>query len=210
MALNGCRRVSGWLKNLIDDQGCANIADALVKNCSLTSIELDDNSIFDAGCSTLAAMLAENTVLVQLLLNGNGIGLAGATSLAEALQKNACLQILGLGRSNVGNEGAMAIAHALRSNTNLARLDLNCNNISDEGVMAFLVTLEQYNHSLTLLNLDNNNKISPDLRKTVDFMLTARRVLNSFCKSRQATREELGTVGNPQSVDKQNWGTAPA
>jgi Ran GTPase-activating protein (RanGAP) involved in mRNA processing and transport len=177
-------------KNLIDDQGCAYIADALVKNCSLTSIELDDNSIGDAGCSTLAAMLAENTVLVQLVLNGNGIGLPGATSLAEALQQNACLQILGLGRNNIGNEGAMAIANALRSNTNLARLDLNCNNISDEGVMAFLVTLEQYNHTLTLLNLDNNDKISPNLRKTVDFMLMARQVLNAFCKSRQKPLEK--------------------
>jgi NLR family CARD domain-containing protein 3 len=169
-------------KNDISHQGCAGIADALVKNCSLISIELNDNSIGDAGCSAMAATLVQNTVLTTLWLNGNGIGLPGATALAESLQVNTSLQVLGLGRNDLGNDGAVVVANALRSNTSLARLDLDGNNISDEGAMALLTTLKSCNCTLVALNLEGNADISPALQEAIISALDSRQVLNFLLK----------------------------
>jgi NLR family CARD domain-containing protein 3 len=72
-------------------QPCIDIADALIKNCVLTSIELNDNSIGDDGCAAMAAMLRKNAVLAKMSLNGNRLGPAGAIALAETMQMNSSL-----------------------------------------------------------------------------------------------------------------------
>jgi Leucine Rich repeat len=169
-------------KNEIGDEGCVYIAEALVKNYTLTSIKLDDNSIGDVGGLVVAATLRRGAVLMKILLNGNSIGLTGVTRLAEALISDTCLQHLGLGRNNIGNDGTVAIADALRSNTNLARLDLDGNGVSDEGAMAILTALKNYNCGLMSLNLDGNPDISQVPRKGLDFVLASRLMLSSLCK----------------------------
>jgi NLR family CARD domain-containing protein 3 len=167
-------------QNEIGHQGCVDIADALIKNRVLTSIELNDNSVCDAGCSAMAATLLQNTMLTKILLNGNNVGVAGATALAAVLVTNTRLQHLGLGRNCIGNDGAVAIADALKLNQTLERLDLSGNNVTDEGTMAILDSLENYNCTLTLLNLENNADSSPVLQKAISFVLTSRLVLISF------------------------------
>jgi NLR family CARD domain-containing protein 3 len=169
-------------RNWIHHQGCADIADALIKNRVVTCIELNDNSIGDAGCSRMAAMLLQNTVLTKLLLNGNRIGPPGALALAETLRMNSSLRELGLGRNNVGNDGVAAITDALRRNGALERLDLSSNRISDEGVTAVLKALPESNFSLTWLNLQDNDDISPVLQSQIGFMMASRWVLKSICK----------------------------
>jgi hypothetical protein len=62
----------------------------------------------------------------------------------------------------------------------LERLDRSGNSNGDKGALALLTTLKQDNHTLTLLKLDRNAKISPALQKAVDFVLTLRLVVNSF------------------------------
>jgi Leucine Rich repeat len=167
-------------KNDIRHQGCVDIANAFNKNRILMSIELNNNSIGDDGCSAMATMLRENMVLTKILLNGNRIGLAGAMALAETLRINATLRELGLGWNNVGNEGAAAIAGALRCKEALQRLDLSSNSIGDEGTKAILKALTESNSSLTSLNLEDNDDMSPVLQYHFDFALTSRRVLKSF------------------------------
>jgi hypothetical protein len=64
----------------------------------------------------------------------------------------------------------------------LQRLDLSANDISSVGAVDVLTTLKQHNHTLALLNLQDNPVISSVLRKAIDFMLASRQVLNSFRK----------------------------
>jgi Leucine Rich repeat len=147
-------------RNGLGDQG-VDIANALAKNCVLTSIELNGNLIGCAGCSAMVTTLLQNTVLTKITLNGNRIGWPGAMALAEMLRINASLRELGLGRNNVGNAGAAAIADALKCNTTLLQLDLEGNNISIK--VAILKALKSHNRTLTWLNLKGNADISPVL-----------------------------------------------
>jgi Leucine Rich repeat len=82
-------------------QGYMAIGDALIKNSTMMSIELNDNFVGDAGCLAFAKALQANTVL----LNGNNIGIVGVTALSETLRINASLKELGLGRNEIGNDG---------------------------------------------------------------------------------------------------------
>jgi Leucine Rich repeat len=68
------------------------------------------------------------------------------------------------------------------ANTTLERLDLDDNSISDNGAAAVLSTLQHYNHTLTLVNLDNNSEISPTLQAAINFVLASRRVQISLLK----------------------------
>jgi hypothetical protein len=63
----------------------------------------------------------------------------------------------------------------------LERLGLDANGIGDKGGMVLLNVLQHYNYTLTSLNLNNNSTISLVLQKQIDFMLTSRLVLKSFC-----------------------------
>jgi NLR family CARD domain-containing protein 3 len=168
--------------NNLHHQGCVDIANALIQNRVLTSIELDDCLVGDDGCSAMAAMLGVNSVLTKISLNKNRIGPAGAIALADMMQINVTLEHLGLGQNNIDNEGAAAIAAALRWNAKLERLDLSSNRISDVGVMAILKALKEINCSLMWLNLEGNAEISSSLQKDIGFVLASRITLKSFCK----------------------------
>jgi hypothetical protein len=98
------------------------------------------------------------------------------------LCNNASLQKFGLGRDSVFNDGTTAIADALKDNFTMARLYLDGISISDEGALALLTALRQYNRTLTLLSLENNDEISPLSRKAVDFALASRWVLGCLRK----------------------------
>jgi Leucine Rich repeat len=168
--------------NAIGPQGCIDVANALIKNGVLTSLEMNGNSIGDDGCMAMAATFRQNTVLTKISLNGNRIGPTGSIALTEMLRTNASLRVLGLGGNDVGNEGAVAFAGALRINAMLERLDLEGNDISDGGAMAILKALMESNCSLRWLNLKANAEISPGSHKDIDFVLASRRILKAFCK----------------------------
>jgi Ran GTPase-activating protein (RanGAP) involved in mRNA processing and transport len=174
-------------QNDIGRQGCVDIADALIKNCVLTTIEMNDNSIGDDGSTALAAMLRQNTTLTKISLHGNDIGPTGAIALSEMLRMNTSLRELGVGRNHVGDDGAAAVAEALRCNETLERLDFSCNSISDKGATAMLKVLQNYNCTLTWLNLEDNAEVSPVLLEA----LVSHRILNSFLKHLRNPLEEI-------------------
>ena len=98
---------------------------------SLTTLDLEKNSIGVKGAKAIAEALKDNTVLTTLDLNSNSIGDDGAKAIAEALKVNTVLSTLYLRGNSIGNDGAKAIAEALKVNTVLTELDLDSNSIGD-------------------------------------------------------------------------------
>lgn len=89
------------------------LADALKRNNSLSSLDFSANDLNDEGVSRLAAALRTNRTLTELVLEENDIGDEGASQLADALARNKCLSSLDLGRNFIGDEGRLKLGHAL-------------------------------------------------------------------------------------------------
>src|SRR5437764_1261560 len=92
----------------------SNIATALAKIDSVTTIRLDDcDKIFDADAASLANALEVNNSIIKLSLGHNQIGDAGAASLARALEVNKSVIRLSLGYNQIGDAGTASLAKAL-------------------------------------------------------------------------------------------------
>jgi Ran GTPase-activating protein (RanGAP) involved in mRNA processing and transport len=99
------------------------MADALKVNSSLTSLNLQTNSIHNEGAIAISAALKVNFSLISLNLHDNSIQLQGVIAITDALQENTSLTSLDLSQNGIGFHGLISIAKALTYNPTL--LDLN-------------------------------------------------------------------------------------
>uniref|UniRef100_A0AAR2IYQ6 NACHT domain-containing protein n=1 Tax=Pygocentrus nattereri TaxID=42514 RepID=A0AAR2IYQ6_PYGNA len=96
--------------------------------CSLQGV-----SAGKAGAVALAEALMVNQTLHTLDLRGNSIGMAGAKALSSALKTNRSLRSLNLQENSLGMDGAIFIATALRGNHQLTYINLQGNGIGESG-----------------------------------------------------------------------------
>ncbi len=123
----------------LTDADVIELCNALEKNTSLDTLDLDHNQIGDAGAQALAG----SKTLTMLGLGHNQIGDAGAQALAE----NKTPTVLDLGHNQIGDAGAQALAES----KTLTVLDLGHNQIGDAGAKALAE-----NKTLTVLDLEHN------------------------------------------------------
>ena len=109
----------------------------------------------------LIAKIVRNNSITSLQLMGNKIGDEGAAMIAEALRVNSSLTALNLASTGLGDEGAAGIASALYFNSSLSDLALERNNIGDEGAAMF-ATLLHVNSSLASLSLMNQRTLADE------------------------------------------------
>jgi Ran GTPase-activating protein (RanGAP) involved in mRNA processing and transport len=155
--------------NCIGDDGAVAITTALQRTISLEHLDLGYNSIGDVGMTAIAQTMTQK----ELYLSGNEISAVVLTSLADSLKKITRLTDLWLDSCSIDDEGAAILASALKSNTTLARLNLGHNKIGNVGAKAILDALTEYNTTLTQLDLDGNDDISPTLLSSIASMVAA-------------------------------------
>eukprot|EP01033_Poteriospumella_lacustris_P016510 gene16510-11807_t len=140
----------------INAAGVTVVASMLRVNTTLTTLNLNGNSIGAVGVTEVASALEANTTLTTLHLSNNFIGATGAPEATSLLLRgNTTLKTLDLSGNLIGAVGAKALASALRGNTTLTSLDLDGNGIGDEGAMEIASALRG-NTTLTTLNLGGN------------------------------------------------------
>ncbi|KAG9061903.1 hypothetical protein KI688_007054 [Linnemannia hyalina] len=142
--------------NSIGSNGAKALAEALKTNSFLTTLDLESNSIGENGAQALAEALKTNKTLTTLNLWNNSIGENGARALSEALKTNSTLTTLDLWNDSIGDNGAKALAEALKTNSTLTTLNLGSNSIGDNGAQALVEALKT-NSTLTTLDLWNNS-----------------------------------------------------
>ncbi|MGC6403933.1 MAG: hypothetical protein ACON5A_01640 [Candidatus Comchoanobacterales bacterium] len=157
----------------------AQLAAALNKNKTLTSLDLSNNSMVDDDVKKLAEALNKNKALTKINLSGNNIGNTGVKYLKESLAVNNTLEDINLGQNSIDissiaelcngsmlkvlrlpfselkNEGVRQLADALSGNKTLIELDLVANNITYDGVKALAERLPNM-EQLTSVILDIN------------------------------------------------------
>ena len=119
---------------------------------TITTIDLDGNSIGAEGCSSLAKALETNTTITTIDLHYNSIGAEGCSSLAKALETNTTITNINLFRNSIGAEGCSSLAKALETNTTITTINLSSNSIGDEGCSSLAKALE----TNTTLNLEES------------------------------------------------------
>lgn len=100
----------------------------------------------DDGAKAVADLLMFNSTVKTLDLRGNGLGDAGAKHLARALKEhtNDKLTELDLGYNEIKDEGACTLAQALKANPDFApkELKVNANYIGRFGQVALTEALD--------------------------------------------------------------------
>jgi len=131
------------------------IGPVLQSNRTLTSIDLDSNSISPEGVVAIAEAVKTNRTLRLINLRQNNIGLRGAIAIAEALKINDALTSINLSEGQISFEGLTAIAEALKINRSLTQIKLNVNHFG-EGCATALAEALKINRSLTQIELNRN------------------------------------------------------
>ncbi|KAF9541901.1 hypothetical protein EC957_002606 [Mortierella hygrophila] len=93
---------------------------SVMANSTLTTLDLEDNSIGDYGTQALSEALKTNSTLTTLNLRDNSIRDTGAQALSEALKTNSTLTALDLEDNLIEDNGAQALSEALRANSTVA------------------------------------------------------------------------------------------
>uniref|UniRef100_A0A7N8X871 NLR family, CARD domain containing 3 n=1 Tax=Mastacembelus armatus TaxID=205130 RepID=A0A7N8X871_9TELE len=85
------------------------------------------------GAIAMADALMSNQTLQTLDLRGNTVGMKGAKALANALKSNRSLKSLNLQENSLGMDGAIFIATALKGNHQLTYINLQGNGVGESG-----------------------------------------------------------------------------
>lgn len=123
------------------------IVNGLIRNSTVTSLEVSDTEMGNKGMLSIQDLLAKNSILTSLTLDKNNI-----TELPPNILKyNSVLRELRLKRDKIGNKGVKIISDYLRFNSSLTYLELFKNEITElpQGFM-------RDNSTLTVLDLGNN------------------------------------------------------
>jgi len=83
-----------WKSGGIRDSGATSISNSLIKNTSLTHLDLQYNKFSDSGATSISHALIKNTSLIHLDLSSNSISESGVTSISNLLIKNTSLKRL--------------------------------------------------------------------------------------------------------------------
>jgi len=98
-----------------------------------TNVDLSDRSLTSLEAKAIAEVLIDNSSIVSLNLSMNNISDEGGASIVEALKNNTTLQSLDLSNNaDVGNKTAKALINLFESNKSLRTVKLDNTQISQE------------------------------------------------------------------------------
>lgn len=103
----------------------------------------------------IGKMLLKNKTLTSLDLSWNSLRLAGASTIGRALKKNETLRSLFLQFNTFGDQGTQSIGYALKYNKSLVELDLSNNAIVPRSACVLANSLS-HNETLVFLNVNDN------------------------------------------------------
>ena len=122
-------------ENNVDDEGISVLAEGLIKNGSLLTLDLRSNNISNLGAAFIQQVLVVNPKIIHLGLADNALGNAGVAALARGLRHSYCgLESLNVAGNGCEEEVAVSLASMLRYNKSLRELNLSFNPLGDEGV----------------------------------------------------------------------------
>ncbi|XP_053462088.1 NACHT, LRR and PYD domains-containing protein 13 [Nycticebus coucang] len=145
--------------NELQDEGAELLCDALTQpNCTLKRLELWLCQLGAPSCRYLSDALLKNKSLTHLNLSRNQLGDEGVKFLSEALSYPDCsLRCLNLSGCSFTTEGCQELSDALKHNHNMHILDIGRNDLGDNGAKLLCEALKASSCSLNTLGLEKCN-----------------------------------------------------
>ncbi|CAK9057642.1 unnamed protein product [Durusdinium trenchii] len=141
--------------NNISSKWSKDLAKGLIRNTTITHLDMSGNHIRAAGTKALLHALGDND-LQFLALCGNDLGLKGAEAVAEYLKKDTTqVEKLLLDDNNFADEGSKVLAEAFKMNQSVRYLHLRGNKIGSAGIQDLLLAV--VDNDLLLLALCGND-----------------------------------------------------
>ncbi|XP_053066567.1 NACHT, LRR and PYD domains-containing protein 13 isoform X4 [Acinonyx jubatus] len=143
-------------KNNLRDEGVKFLCKALSRpDCSLQNLDLSDCSFTAEGCQELANALQHNCNMKILDIGSNDIQDDGVKHLCEVLKHPKCaLNTLGLEKCNLTPACCQYLSSVLRSSKSLFNLNLLGNNLEPRGVSTLWKALKKSTCKLQKLGLE--------------------------------------------------------
>eukprot|EP00668_Euglena_longa_P040408 GGOE01053212.1.p1 GENE.GGOE01053212.1~~GGOE01053212.1.p1 ORF type:complete len:416 (+),score=151.50 GGOE01053212.1:101-1348(+) len=140
----------------VDSDKLKALITGLVKNFTVTRLDLSHNKIPDTGARALATLLLRKQQTIEHLnLMDNVIRSEGGAALGRSLAVNSCLVSLNLRLNRLGDEGGAGLFDGLRTNATLKELNVANNDLGAESARRLGEALRQ-NGALTALDLAGN------------------------------------------------------
>lgn len=165
--------------NLIDDDLLRMLMTGLIKNDSITHLDVSHNKITNHGVRLLAKLLGGQSVLTALNLADNQIHAEGGRYLGRGLRSNDTLVDLNLRLNRLTDDGGRMLLEGLRTNQSLMRLNLAGNSLGNETVGALASVLQEPECPLSTLDLSCNDLDTQDVI-TLESVLSENRVMTSI------------------------------
>ncbi|CAM4819388.1 unnamed protein product [Rotaria magnacalcarata] len=145
----------------LEDEDIEIVVNEAIINKRCAWLELGGNKITHIGVSILADALLDNNALLTLNLYRNCVSDIGVKYLVKTLSSNNhTLKELSLSQNGITDTGVEYIVNMLKTNRTLIQLWLNGNDISDRGVRLLAKVLGNENSTLKELYLSSNKSIT--------------------------------------------------
>ena len=149
--------------NLIDDDLMRMLMTGLIRNDSITFLDVSHNKITNHGVRLLAKLLGGHSVLTSLNLSDNQIHAEGGRYLGRGLRTNDTLVDLNLRLNRLTDDGGRMLMEGLRSNKSLQRINVSGNGLGQESVAALVSVLSEPEMPLTTIDMTCNGLGSGDV-----------------------------------------------
>ncbi|XP_042202664.1 NACHT, LRR and PYD domains-containing protein 3-like, partial [Callorhinchus milii] len=125
-------------RNKLGDSGVKRLCESLRNpKCKLQSLRLEANNLTADCTEDLASALIKNRSLTELNLNRNALGDSGVKGLCDTLRTPECkIQSMGLGCNRLTDGCTDDLVSALCTSRSLRKLDLGFNSFTDDSVPA--------------------------------------------------------------------------
>ena len=118
--------------NMIDDDLLRMLMTGLIRNNTVTYLDMSHNRISNHGARLLAKLLDKNSVLCSLILVDNQVHSEGGRYFARALRENKSILQLNLRLNNLGDTGCRLLLEGLQENLTLTDLNISSNNVGNQ------------------------------------------------------------------------------
>ena len=141
--------------NNIGPVGTTLICRVLQENCFITDVNLAENDIGSKGAAALGSMLKSTRSLVNVNLKGNRLSDKDSAALSHGIAGNDTVKRLNLSHNEFRSAAGREIGSAITTNQTLVELNLSWNHLRMDGAIAMANAMAK-NTSIEVLNLSFN------------------------------------------------------
>lgn len=141
---------------MIDDDLLRMLMTGLIKNNTITCLDVSHNKITNHGARLLSKLIGENSVITALDISDNKIHVEGGRYLARGLRDNDSLLDLNLRLNRLTDGGCRLLIEGLQENVTLNKLNLSANCAGNQTCQMLCTVLRDPQRAISYLDISSN------------------------------------------------------